>query len=103
MKPDTILYLDDHRGIYIPREFAKETKHECVQGVSDEDWAILEAGPEHELYWDTWDGVCSDAKITDPIDGTVYFIHQDGACWLIPEGMEWDEQTEVFRWPEEDD
>jgi hypothetical protein len=103
MKPDTILYLDDHRGIYIPQNFAECTKRECVSGVSDEDWAILEAGPDHEHYWEAWESVCDSAKLTDPSDGTVYHIYQDGACWLVPVGMEWDDKSESYYWPEESD
>ena len=49
-KPDKQFWLSDARGIYIPRDFAQSfadrTKH--VQGVDDEEWAVLDAGPDHE-------------------------------------------------------
>jgi hypothetical protein len=32
--------------------------------VSDKDWAILEAGPDHELYWDTWSEVEHNVIVT---------------------------------------
>ena len=104
MKPEPMLWLDDHRGIYIPRDFANSfaNRAKSVTGVSEEDWAILEAGPNHELYWDAWEDVCNGAKITDP-DGAVYTVWQDGACWLIPEGMEWDDRNEFFAWSSDDE
>lgn len=103
-KPDMMLWLDDHRGIYIPRDFAKSfaNRDKHVTGVSTKYWAILEAGPDHELYWDTWSSVCDTAIITDD-NGHKFRVYQDGACGLVPEGMEWNDETESFDWPSEDD
>lgn len=99
-KPDTMLWLNDARGVFIPRDFANSfidrAKH--VAGVSDEDWAILEAGPDHEHYWDTWADVCDSAVVTDE-NGVKFTLHQDGDLWLIPEGMEWSEEHDGFVWP----
>lgn len=100
MKPEPQLFLSDARGIYIPRDFAESIKRDCVAGVSDEDWTTLEAGPDHEWYWEAWDDVCDKAVITDPSNGTVYTVYQDGDCWLIPQGMEWSEESQFFTWPE---
>lgn len=83
-----ILLLSDARGIYMPRDFANEVKRETVAGVSDEDWQILAEGPDHEWYWEAWEQFCNNAVITDPTDGTVYTIHQDGDCWLVEKGAE---------------
>lgn len=102
-KPDTILLLSDARGIYIPRDFANEVKPECLSGVTEEDIATLKAGPDHEWYWEAWQSVCDSARVTDPTTGTVYTVYQDGDCWLIPEGMEWDERNECYAWPETDE
>lgn len=102
-KPDMVLWLSDARGQYIPRDFANSfsdhAKH--VSGVSNEDWAILEAGPDHELYWDTWTLSVLDGAVVTDENGNKYQVYQDGDCWLIPHGMEWDDETETFRWPEE--
>jgi len=105
-KPDMMLWLSDNRGVYIPRDFANSfadrSKH--VAGVSEEDWTILEAGPDYEtnpLYWDTWNDVEQSAVVTDE-NGHEYFIWQDGDCWLVPKGMEWDDHTESFEWPSEE-
>ncbi len=96
-KPDMILYLDEVSGIYIPQRFATETRREAVEGVDAEDWEILEAGPDHELYWDVWQGVLDSAIIHD--GGVKYRLHQDGTCWLVPDGMEWNDKTETYEWP----
>jgi hypothetical protein len=28
-------------------------------------------------------------------------LYQDGDLWLIPEGMQWNDETGFFEWPEE--
>lgn len=105
-KPDMLLWLSDTRGRYIPRDFAKSfaDRAKSVSGVSDEDWVILEAGPDHELYWDTWDEITNygDVTVTDE-NGIEYFVYQDGDCWLIPKGMEWQDEKKSFAWPTEDE
>jgi len=77
-KPEMLLWLSDARGRYIPRDFANSFKDRAkhVSGVTAEDWAILETGPDHEHYWDAWSEVCDSAIITD--EGTTYRVHQDG-------------------------
>jgi len=102
-KPEMLLWLNDSRGVYIPRDFAKSfaDRERSVSGIKAEDWAILEAGPEHEWYWEAWDNVLNDAIVTDD-KGIKYRVYQDGICWLIPDGMEWDDRTECFEWPGEE-
>ena len=101
-KPEPLLWLNDARGIYLPRDFAQsfgdDLRMKAVANVSDEDWAILEAGPDHENYWDTWCEVEQKARVTMP-DGIEYGVYQDGDCWLIPVGMEWSDDTDWFVWP----
>ena len=111
-KPEMMLWLSDSRGIYIPRDFAKSfvdrAKH--VAGVTEEDWAILERGPDYEdangvtvcneAYWDTWSDVEQSAIVTDE-NGHQYIVYQDGDCWLIPVGMEWNDETDGFDWPDD--
>ena len=81
---DAILLLSDTRGQYIPRDFAGEIIRANVTGVSDEEWAILESGPEHEWYWDTWNDVEQNARVTDPKSSIVYTVYQNGDCFLVP-------------------
>jgi hypothetical protein len=106
MKPDVTLWLSDARGVYIPRDFAASfvDRDKNVTGVSKEDWTCLETGPtpENEWYWEAWQSVCDNAKVTDE-NGAIYTVYQDGDCWLIPVGMEWNEENEFFAWPNEDE
>ena len=80
----SILYLSDARGVYIPRDFAVETYRHCIDGVSDDELAILAAGPDHEWYWDTWEDVERNAVVTDSGSGKQYRLLQDGDLWLVP-------------------
>lgn len=90
------LWLDGNRGIYIPRDFAQcfIDRDKSVSGVNAETWAILESGPDHELYWDAWSAVLDNATVTDT-DGTVYRLWQDGDLWLVEDGAESDETGEI--------
>ena len=101
MKPEIMLWLDDHRGIYIPRDFALSfaNRAKSVMGVSEDTWTILEAGPGEECYWEAWEEVLNGAVVTDE-SGNKYRVVQDGDCWLIPDGMEYSETTGFYVWPE---
>lgn len=90
--PDgSLLYLSDARGIYIPQNFAEQTRRECVTGVSESDWQCLLIGPEpsNEWYWEAWQSVLNNAVVTDPTTGTAYNVYQDGDCWLVPADAIW--------------
>ena len=87
----TVHFLDGARGVYIPQNFAEIIIRDAVSGVSDEDWKILEAGPDHEWYWETWDGVMNNAVITDS-DDEKYVLYQDSDLWLIPKDALWPDQ-----------
>lgn len=97
--PEPLLCLDDHRGVYIPRDFAELVDRSRVIGITPNEWACLEAGPNYEHYWDVWNRILDDAHVIDPEKNITYSLYQDGPLWLIPDGMEWDESTEWFRWP----
>lgn len=84
-----LLFLDGNRGIYLPQSFANCVDRACVSGVAAVHWETLEAGPEHENYWDAWDTVLQCAKIT--YKGEPHYLHQDGDLWLVKEGEEPDE------------
>jgi hypothetical protein len=106
MRPDTILLFDCGGGGCAPRRFAEEMDRSAVTGVSDDDWATMEAGDtvDNEWIWDTWDSVEQSAVITDHKTGVKYTLAtNDGVTFLIPEGMEWDDDEEWFVWPEEED
>jgi hypothetical protein len=98
-KPEALLWLVDAHGIYIPQIFAGSfaERDVTVTGVSAEDWAALEAGPDHIDYWEAWDNVLIDAKVK--IAGKVYSLYQEGDVWLIPDGMVWSDSDDFFLWP----
>ena len=78
----SILFADSNRGQYIPQYFAEAIKREGVSGVSAEEFDILTAGPDHPDYWETWDRVLNNARVSDAIRS--YELHQDGDLWLVP-------------------
>jgi hypothetical protein len=80
MKPvsDAICYADSARGIYIPQYVAETIRRDMVKYVSDEDWAILESGPDHPDYWEAWDSFLNNAETTD---GAIFW--QNGDLWMI--------------------
>ena len=84
MPTDAILYASDSHGVYIPQLFAQSVTRECVAGIDAEQYAILEAGPDHELYWTVWCEVEAAAELTDP-QGKAWRLYQDGDLWLVPE------------------
>lgn len=88
---EPILYLSDSRGVYIPRDFAAETRPECIKGARPEDLAILADGPDSEWYWDAWAAICDNATVTDHDTGVTYTLHQDGDLWLLPPGWSVDD------------
>lgn len=89
------LFLSDSRGIYIPRDFAQCVERDKVTGITDENYATLEAGPDHEWYWEAWEEVCNKAVLTDS-KGTAYTLDQDGDLWLIEQGAEYDESEDAY-------
>ena len=104
-RPSVEHFLSDARGIYLPRDFARIVHRHMITGVSDENWAILEAGPDHEWYWEAWDEVCQGAVLTTP-EGVRYTLYQDGDLFMIPIGMEWsDNHSDAplggYVWPDE--
>ena len=80
---DAKLYADSNRGVYIPQYFAESCTREYVTCVSQEDWKTLEAGPESEWYWESWDVVLDNAVLTDK-QGKQWVLYQDGDLWVVP-------------------
>ena len=102
VKPSMLLWLGDHRGQYMARDFANSFSDRAknVSGVSEDEWKLLEAGPDAAWHWETWDNVLNNCVVTDDA-GVKFRLHQDGDLWLVPEGMEWSDETQTFEWPEE--
>lgn len=72
-----------HEGVYIPQNFAEKVKREFVKGITDADYEILMAGPDHELYWDAWDTVLTNARIKLKVNHRYdRVLHQDGDLFI---------------------
>lgn len=83
------ILISDSWGVYIPQQFA--TNFLGWNGVSAENLAILEDGPENELYWEVWDAATRDASYTDR-DGNVWLLWQDGDLFCYCEELMDDEE-----------
>jgi hypothetical protein len=79
----TELFADGNRGIYIPQYFAESVRRERVRNVEPEEWEILEAGPDHELYSDVWNDVEQNAVLDHPTLGECVLV-QDQDLWIVP-------------------
>jgi len=80
---NALLLFDGNRGVYVPQHFAEEMNREFISGVTSEQWAILESGPDHEWYWEAWDEVTNNAVLHDPDHDDMY-LWQDGDLWAVP-------------------
>ena len=97
-RPEPRLWVNDSHGQYIPQIFTTTLDRARVAEINDEDWTIIEAGPDHDEYWDAWQEIELKAIVT--LDDGLYRIFQQSDCWLIPVGMEWDHERDWFVWPE---
>lgn len=84
------LLVDSHHGQYVPCVFAQTVdRSKILEGtVREETLAILEAGPEHEWYWEAWEDVLNDlVLVTD--NGEHVRLHHDGDLWayLVPSSI----------------
>lgn len=90
MNNETItLIVDGANGIYVPQRFVRNFDT-SQWGVSNEDADILKAGPDHEHYWDVWESVIRQARLTDG-DGRSWSLYQDGDLFAVREDHEFSE------------
>jgi hypothetical protein len=83
---NAILFCTGARGVYIPNHFAQAVIREQVTGVTDEQYAVLMLMDMcSEQYWDVWQEVLDNARLTKPSTGVVYVLYQDGDLWMIPQ------------------
>jgi hypothetical protein len=73
------LLVDSHHGQYVPQVFAETIKRELFSTITAEDWAILEAGPDHESYWDVWIDIEMSAETSDGIS----LWSSEGDLWAV--------------------
>jgi hypothetical protein len=75
------LLINSANGVYIPQIFA-ERYPSYLTGEQIDDLS----NPDNEHYWETWETVLDNIKIT--IDGKRFTLHQDDDLWAIPESTE---------------
>lgn len=95
--PAIALLLDSARGVYIPQNFAEFDTDKWHVSASDK--ACLQAGPEHEFYWETWDTVLSNAHYEH--NGNTWRLYQDGDLWALCAELMTDEEKRNFGFDEE--
>ena len=84
-KPEPFLVLLDTNGIYIPQMWCNDVTEEQASQINI-DWTDVQtcqAGPDHELYWDSWTAILDNAEMKDS-DGVLWTLHQDGDLWQVP-------------------
>ena len=88
--------VDGSHGVFVPKVFAQTINRELLSGVSGEtlDYLAKEESLEDDGFWDAWDSVLNNARITH--NGKIYHLHQDGDLFAI----DWDnlaeDESEVF-------
>ena len=90
--PDTDceLLLSDSHGVYIPKRWADDITDQEEAEALMVDWAdvlILQAGPDHEQYWDAWTEVLDHAQWTD-LNGREWRMVQNGDLWAVDASVE---------------
>ena len=82
--------IDSRHGVFVPMLFARTVNRALVSGVSSEtlDYLAKEESLEDDWFWEEWDSVLNNARITH--NGKIYHLHQDGDLFAIA----WDKLTE---------
>lgn len=90
------LLFSDNLGVYVPQYFANGFAPEAWGiAADDKDWALLQAGPDNEWYWEAWDWVMTRAVHVDP-KGNKWHLWQDGDLFAYCEDLMTDEEYEGF-------
>ena len=79
---DSICLVDGIRGVYVPQYFAT---HLTRWTMSDEDRAVLVAGPDHPDYWIVWDHVLATSTATTRHGENRWGLWHDGDLFAVRE------------------
>ena len=89
------LVANSSMGRYIPMFVCSHKLREegwDWSGVNPQDLATIKEGPDGEFYWEAWDDIMNDLKIT--INGEPYQLVQNEDLWAVPMDIEPDEFEE---------
>ena len=96
-----ILLMTDAVGIYIPQTWvnscyasAQWTPCSNKGWIGLAKWArkALEAGPEHDEYWDAWCSALDSVKYISGDEMTIFYLAQDGDLWAVRDDYEWEDE-----------
>jgi hypothetical protein len=96
--PAVVLLVDGNQGIYVPQRFA--INYDMAQwNVKSDVKEVLNAGPDHEEYWEEWEDVLNNASYTK--DGNKWTLYQDGDLWAYCYELMTPEERRNFGMDEE--
>ena len=88
------LIIADSWGIYIPQRFC-EGFSSYITNMDEikEDVEICLKGPDEEDYWEAWDNIVDNAKLTNDRGEnlTIGYLPESSDLWAIPEDYEFPE------------
>ena len=94
------LLITDSAGQYIPQIWYEKCYLD-VHWSSNNGWgwigvpkwtrSIIEAGPEHEEYWDAWESILNSTKYI-AASGLIWTLHLDGDLWAVSEDHVWEDE-----------
>ena len=88
--------VDGANGVFVPMVFAQTVNRALLSGVTAEtlDYLAKKESLEDEGFWDAWDSVLNNARITH--NGKIYHLHQDGDLFAIDWDNLTDDESEAF-------
>ena len=76
---ERICIVDGVHGIYVPQRYAVLASSPDM--ASDEQRDILLAGPEHPDYWDVWDELVTNLRVSR--GGSDWHLEHDSDVFLV--------------------
>ena len=88
--------VDGTNGVFVPMVFAQTVNRALLSGVTAEtlDYLAQNSSVEDDGFWDAWDSVLNNARITH--NGKIYHLHQDGDLFIIDWDNLTDDESEAF-------
>ena len=95
---ETVFLINGAYGIYVPQKFAESAASGFVlgnevcrmEGVSEENLAVLREGPDNACYEETWSQVIDNAKFIGLHSGTVWQLWQEDDLFAYTgDGEQW--------------
>ena len=88
------ILLNDHRGIYIPRDFSNFVNW---KGIDVDDLNCIKEGPDNENYWDAWDHILRSAYYVDEKNNR-WYLYQDGDLFAYCPDLLTDQDKKNMGW-----